>query len=139
MKNTIALLIVGLFVAGFSASSFAAVPEDCYKESKLPVADGEFLIFVDAANLSSAQVLTILQESNYSQGLLPNGFPTVSTPNLMMIALKLGTDQVSPPVSREELIPLANKSIQHLMTLPGVTVDCNHVFHHVGPIGLATM
>ena len=126
------LLVIFLAVSNTSQAEPVKAPEQCWKESKIDLADGQFVFFVDTEITSSSDLLQIIKNINSSPNVMAKYFPrpTHGTEIEFTVVLRasVSTEMDRAAAKRAEVIAQVNALISDLAKLPGVQIECNLIF-----------
>lgn len=131
------LVVIGL--SGFSQTASAMPPlpsliGDCWSESGMDVADGEFIVNLETKLISKAKLLKVMSALS-GRNIEPTAYPLVFDANMFVHVRAV--DFSRPGLTRTELKSLVLAELEAVVALSkGISAACNHMsYPAVGVVG----
>lgn len=150
MKAKLVLLLAtmfvgsGLLVSETASAQLAPVPveiADCWTESGMDIEDGSFIVQINTAKVTKAQLLKILSGLN-GRNITPVGYPLIfdksTFVNVKAVDYAVGSHQLS----REELKMAVYLELTEVLTYGaakkdyGTSAACNHRSYPAPAVGV---
>jgi hypothetical protein len=150
MKSKIGLFLVALFVGSgmlmteTALAQLAPVPveiADCWTESGMDIADGEFIVQINTAKVTKAQLIKILSGLN-GRNITPVGYPLFFDKSTFVHVRAVDYGVGAHALSREDLKLAVYLELTEVLTYGaakkdyGTSAACNHNAYPAPAVGV---
>jgi hypothetical protein len=118
----------------FALNAHAAEVPNCWSESGRDVVDGSFVIHLDTEKMTKEDIVLALDKAK-DKNLEAAGFPMVFSPHIYFVTTAADYGVGSYRLSREQLKKAVTEQLSALLSVPGVSAECNGIIR-LNPPGM---